>query len=145
LSKSKLKFEDNKIYKKQNKKKENKNLEFFKKKNSSLLQLRDSTLRLFLLNFKLFEVISTTRSRTLITKIARIFLETIAIFILTNKKINAKNYLYIKVSIDLRYRINYYSAISIKVFQLIELAMSKKKQEENLVAIMLKSIVYIVY
>jgi len=81
-----------------------------------LLQLQDLILRLSLLNLRLFRVVSTTKLHTLITKIARIFLETIAIFILTNKKNNAKNYLYIKVNIDLQYRIKYYLAILIKVF-----------------------------
>jgi len=101
LSKSKLKSKDNKTYKKQSKKRGNKNLKSSKETSSLLLQLQDLILRLSLLNFKLFEVISTTRSRTLITKIARIFLKTIAIFILTNKKNNTKNYLYVKVSINL--------------------------------------------
>jgi len=100
---------------------------------------------LFLLNFRLFKVVNTTKLRTLIIKIARIFLKTIAIFILTNKKNDAKNYLYIKVSIDLRYRINYCLVILIKVFQLVKLAILIKKQEENLVTIILKSIVYIAY
>jgi len=68
-----------------------------------LLRLRNLILRLSLLNFKLFKVISTTKLRILIIEIARIFLETIAIFILTNKKNNAKNYLYIEVSINLQY------------------------------------------
>ncbi len=68
-----------------------------------LLQLQDLILRLFFFNFRLFEVISTTKLYTLIIKIARIFLETIAIFILTNKKNNTKNYLYIKVNVDLQY------------------------------------------
>jgi len=145
LSKSKSKSKNNKIYKKQSKKKKNKNLEFFKKNSFFLLRSRDSILRSSLLNFKLFEVISTTKSRDLITKIARIFLKIITIFISTNKKNNAKNYLYIKVNIDLQYRINYCFAILIKVFQLIELVMSTKKQKENLVTIILKSIVYIAY
>ncbi len=68
-----------------------------------LLQLRDLILRLFLLNLRLFEVVDITKLRALIIKIAKIFLETIAIFILTNKKNDIKNYLYIKVSIDLQY------------------------------------------
>jgi len=68
-----------------------------------LLQLQNLILRLSLLDFKLLEVISTTKLHTLITKIARIFLETIATFISTNKKNNAKNYLCVKVNIDLRY------------------------------------------
>jgi len=68
-----------------------------------LLRLRNLILRLSLLNFKLFKVISTTKLRILIIEIARIFLEIIAIFILTNKKNNAKNYLYIEVSINLQY------------------------------------------
>jgi len=98
-----------------------------------------------LLNLKLFKVVNITKLRTLIIKIAKIFLKTIAIFILTNKKNNAKNYLYIKISIDLRYRINYYLAILIKVFQLIKLVILTKKQEENLIIIILKLIVYIAY
>jgi len=85
-----------------------------------------------LLNFKLLEVINTTRLSTLITKIAKIFSKTIATFILTNKKNNAKNGLYIKVSINLRYRINYYFAILIKIFQLIELAILTKKLKKKL-------------
>jgi len=68
-----------------------------------LLQLQDLILKLSLLDFKLFKVVNITKLRILITKIARIFLETIAIFILTNKKNNIKNYLYIKVSINLQY------------------------------------------
>ena len=68
-----------------------------------LLQLRDLILRLFLLNLKLFKVINTTKLRILIIKIANFFLKTIIIFILTNKKNNTKNYLYIKVSINLQY------------------------------------------
>ncbi len=98
-----------------------------------------------MLNLKLFKVVNITKLRTLIIKIAKIFLKTIAIFILTNKKNNAKNYLYIKISIDLRYRINYYLAILIKVFQLIKLVILTKKQEENLIIIILKLIVYIAY
>ncbi len=73
-------------------------------------------LRLSSLDFRLFKVVNTTKLRTLITKIARIFLETIAIFILTNKKNNIKNYLYIKVNINLQYQINYCLTILIKVF-----------------------------
>ncbi len=101
--KSKLKFKDNKIYKRQSKRKENLNLNSFKKVCSLLLQLRDLILRLSFLNFKLFKVVNTTKLRTLIIKIARIFLKIIAIFILTNKKNNAKNYLCIKISINLQY------------------------------------------
>ena len=81
-----------------------------------LLQLQDLILRLFLLNSRLSEVVDTTKLYILITKIARIFLETITIFILINKKNNIKNYLYIKVNIDLQYRINYCLTILIKVF-----------------------------
>jgi len=92
-----------------------------------LLQLRDLILKLSLLDFKLLEVVNTTKLRTLIIKIARIFLETIAVFILTNKKNNAKNCLYIKVSINLQYRINYCLTILIKVFQLVKLAILIKK------------------
>jgi len=98
-----------------------------------------------LLNFRLFKVVNITKLRTLIIKIAKIFLETIVIFILTNKKNNAKNYLCVKVSINLRYRINYYLAILIKVFYLIKLAILIKKQEENLVIIILKLIICIAY
>ncbi len=110
-----------------------------------LLRLRDSTLRLFLLDFKLFKVVDTTKLYSLIIKIATIFLKTIVIFISTNKKNNAKNYLCIKVNIDLQYQINYYLAILIKVFQLIKLAILTKKQKKDLVTIILKSIVYIAY
>ena len=81
-----------------------------------LLQLQDLILRLFLLDFKLFKIVNTTKLYILITKIAKIFLETIAIFILTNKKNNIKNYLYMKVNIDLQYRINYCLIILIKIF-----------------------------
>ncbi len=81
-----------------------------------LLQLQDLILRLSLLNLRLFEVVNTTKLYILIIKIAKIFLKTIAIFISTNKKNNKKNYLYIEVSIDLQYRINYYLTILIKVF-----------------------------
>ena len=52
-------------------------------------------------NIKLFKVVNITKLRTLIIKIVNFFLETIAIFILTNKKNNVKNYLYIKVNINL--------------------------------------------
>jgi len=110
-----------------------------------LLQLRDLILRSFLLNLKLFKVVNITRLRTLITKIAKFFLKIIAIFILTNKKNDAKNYLCVKVNINLQYRINYYLTILIKVFQLIELTILTKKQKEDLVIIILKSIVYIAY
>ncbi len=110
-----------------------------------LLQLQDSILRLFLLNLKLFRVVNTTKSRILIIKIAKIFLKTIAIFILTNKENNTKNCLYIKVSINLQYQINYYLTISIKVFQLVKLAILTKKQKEDLIIIILKSIICIVY
>jgi len=98
-----------------------------------------------LLDFKLLKVVNTTKLRTLIIKIARIFLKTIVIFISTNKKNNIKNYLYIKVNINLQYRINYYLAILIKVFQLVKLAILIKKQKENLVTIILKLIVCIAY
>jgi len=98
-----------------------------------------------LLNLKLFKVVNTTKLPTLIIKIAKIFLKTIAIFISTNKKNNAKNYLYVKVSINLRYRINYYLTILIKVFQLVELVILTKKQEEDLIIIILKSIICITY
>ncbi len=98
-----------------------------------------------MLNLKLFKVVNTTKLRTLIIKIAKIFLKTIAIFISTNKKNNAKNYLYVKVSINLRYRINYYLTILIKVFQLVELVILTKKQEEDLIIIILKSIICITY
>jgi len=81
-----------------------------------LLQLRDLILRLPLLNLKLSKIINITKLYTLITKIAKIFLETITIFISTNKKNDAKNYLCIEVNIDLRYRINYCLIVSIKVF-----------------------------
>jgi len=110
-----------------------------------LLQLRNLTLKLSLLNLKLFKVVNTTKLHTLIIKIAKIFLKTIAIFILTNKKNDAKNYLYIKVNIDLRYQINYYLTILIKVFQLIKLIMLTKKQKEDLIIIILKLIVCIAY
>ena len=110
-----------------------------------LLQLRDLILKLSLLNLRLLKIVNTTKLRTLITKIAKIFSKTITIFILTNKKNNVKNYLCIKVNIDLRYRINYYLTILIKVFQLVKLAISIKKQKEDLVTITLKSIVYIAY
>jgi len=103
LSKLKLKSKDNKTYKRQNKTKKSKNLKFFKETSFLLLQLQNLILRLFLLNLRLLEVISTTRLHTLITKIARIFSKTIAIFILTNKKNNTKNYLYVKVNINLQY------------------------------------------
>jgi len=95
-----------------------------------LLQSRNLILRLFLLNFRLFKVINTTKLRTLIIKIAFFFSKTIVIFILTNKKNNAKNYLYIKVNINLRYRINYCLTILIKVFQLVKLAMLTNKQKK---------------
>ncbi len=98
-----------------------------------------------MLNLKLFKVVNTTKLPTLIIKIAKIFLKTIAIFISTNKKNNAKNYLYVKVSINLRYRINYYLTILIKVFQLVELVILTKKQEEDLIIIILKSIICITY
>jgi len=75
----------------------------FKETSSLLLQLQDLILRLFLLDFRLFEVVNKTKLYILVIKIARIFLETIIIFILINKKNNIKNYLYIKVNIDLRY------------------------------------------
>jgi len=65
--------------------------------------LRNLTLRSFLLDFKLLEVISTRRSHASITKIARIFLEIITTFILINQKNDTKNYLYMKVSINLQY------------------------------------------
>jgi len=68
-----------------------------------LLQLQDLILRLSLLNLRLLKVANIIRLRTLITKIVKIILKTIAIFILINKKNNAKNYLYIKVNIDLQY------------------------------------------
>ncbi len=110
-----------------------------------LLQLRDLILKLSLLNLRLLKIVNTTKLRTLITKIAKIFSKTITIFISTNKKNNVKNYLCIKVNIDLRYRINYYLTILIKVFQLVKLAISIKKQKEDLVTIILKSIVYIAY
>jgi len=103
LSKSELKSKNNKTYKKQNKKKENKNLKFFKEISFLLLQLRNLVLRLSLLNLKLLEIISTTRLRTSTTKNARIFSKIIAIFILANKKNNEKNYLCIKINIDLQY------------------------------------------
>jgi len=64
---------------------------------------RDSILRLFLLDFKLFKVVNTTKLRTSIIKITIFFSKIIAIFIWTNKKNNANNYLYIKVNIDLQY------------------------------------------
>ncbi len=102
-------------------------------------------LRLSFLDLRQFKIISTTKSCFLITKIAKIFLKTIVIFIVTNKKNDTKNYIYIEVSINLQYRINYYFAILIKVFQLIKLAISIEKQEENLVTIILKSIIYIIY
>ncbi len=81
-----------------------------------LLQLQNLILRLSLLDFRLFEIINTIELYILITKIAKIFSKIVAIFILTNKKNNAKNYLYIKININLQYRINYCFAISIKVF-----------------------------
>jgi len=145
LSKLKSKSKDNKTYKRQDKRKESKNLESLKEISSLLLQLQNLVLRLSLLNFRLFKIINTTRLHTSITKIARIFSKTITIFILANKKNNAKNYLYVKININLQYRINYCFAILIKVFQLIKLAISTKKQEENLITIILKSIVYITY
>ncbi len=43
--KSKSKFKDNKIYKRQSKKEKNQNLNFFKEAFSLLLRLRDSTLK----------------------------------------------------------------------------------------------------
>jgi len=107
--------------------------------------LQDLILKLFLLDFRLLKVVNTTKLRTLIIKIAKIFLKTITIFISTNKKNNAKNYLYIKVNINLQYRINYCLTILIKVFQLIKLAILTKKQEENLIIIILKSIICIAY
>jgi len=110
-----------------------------------LLQLRDLILRLSLLDLKLLKVINTTKLRILIIKIARIFSKAITIFISTNKKNDAKNYLYIKVNINLQYRINYCLIILIKVFQLVKLAMLIKKQKEDLITIILKLIVYIAY
>ncbi len=110
-----MESKDNKTYKKQNKRK-NKNLKSFKEVFSLLLQSQDLILKLFSLNLRLFKVVNITRLRTLIIKIAKIFSKTIVIFISTNKKNNAKNYLYVKVSINLQYRINYYLAILIKVF-----------------------------
>ena len=95
-----------------------------------LLRLRNSILRLLLLNFRLSKVVDTIKLRILITKIANFCSKTIVIFILTNKKNNAKNYLYIKVNINLRYQINYCLTILIKVFQLVELAISIKKQKK---------------
>ncbi len=67
-----------------------------------LLQSQDLTLRLSLLNLTLFKVVNTTKLRTLIIKIAFFFLKTITIFILTNKKNNTKNYLYVKININLQ-------------------------------------------
>ncbi len=119
-------------------------MSFFKKK-KLLLQLRDLASRLSLLDFRLLEVISTTKLHILITKNTKVFLNTIGIFILANKKNNAKNYLYIKISINLQYRINYCFAILIKVFQLVKLTILTKKQEKDLVTIMLKSIICIAY
>jgi len=83
---------------------------------SLLLQLQNLISKLSFLNFKLFKVINITRLYTLITKIAKVFLKTITIFILTNAKNDAKNYLYIKVNINLQYRINYCLIILIKGF-----------------------------
>ncbi len=68
-----------------------------------LLQLRNLILRLSFLNFKLFEIVNITKLRTSTIKIAKKISKTIAIFISTNKKNNAKNYLYVKVNIDLQY------------------------------------------
>jgi len=68
-----------------------------------LLQLQDLILKLSSLNLRLLEVVNTTKLRTLIIKIAKIFSKTIAIFILINKKNDTKNCLYIKVNIDLQY------------------------------------------
>jgi len=68
-----------------------------------LLQLQDLILKLSLLNFKQFKVTNITRFCSLITKIAKKNLKTITTLILINKKNNAKNYLYIKVSINLQY------------------------------------------
>jgi len=65
--------------------------------------LQNLILKLSFLNLRLFKVVNITKLGILITKIAKIFLKTIAIFISTNKKNNAKNYLYIKVNIDLQY------------------------------------------
>ncbi len=100
---------------------------------------------MFLLDLRLSKIVNTTKLRTLIIKIIRIFSKIVAIFISTNKRNNAKNCLYIKVSIDLQYQINYCLTILIKVFQLVELAISIEKQKKNLVTIILKLIVYIVY
>jgi len=103
LLKLKSKFKDNKTYKRQNKKKKNKNLKSFKEFFSLLLRLQNLTLKLFSLNLRLSKVINTTRLHASITKIARIFSKTIITFILVDKKNNAKNYLCVKVSINLRY------------------------------------------
>ncbi len=81
-----------------------------------LLRLRNLILRLSLLDFRLFKVINTTKLRTLIIEIAKIFLKTLAIFILRNKRNITKNYLCVKVNINLQYRINYCLVVSIKVF-----------------------------
>ncbi len=80
--KSKSKFKNNKTYKKESKKKESWDLNFFEKIFFLLLQLQDLILRLFFLNLKLFKVVNITKLYILITKIAKIFLKTIAIFIL---------------------------------------------------------------
>jgi len=65
--------------------------------------LQNLILKLSLLDLRLFEIVNTIRLYILITKIAKRISKIIAIFISTNKKNNIKNYLYIKVNIDLQY------------------------------------------
>jgi len=103
LLKLKSKSKNNKIYKKQNKKRENKNLEFSKEISSSSLQLRDLILRLSSLNLKLLEVINTTKSHILIKKNRKNLSRDNSYIYFNKKKNNAKNYLCVKVSINLRY------------------------------------------
>ena len=68
-----------------------------------LLQLQDLILWLFILDFRLSKIVNITRLYILIIEITNFFSKIVAIFILINKKNNTKNYLYIKINIDLQY------------------------------------------
>jgi len=65
--------------------------------------LQDLILRLFILDFRLSKIVNITRLYILIIEITNFFSKIVAIFILINKKNNTKNYLYIKINIDLQY------------------------------------------
>ena len=99
---------------------------------------------LLFLNIKLSLAI-TSRSRTLITKITRFFLQIVTKFILIDRNNNAKTCEYIEINKNFRYKINYCSIILAKILQIVDLIIFREFQEVDYEILFLTFVLYLAY